>query len=265
MFPLATPFPTPHEVAFFALVLGRMAGIFSSIPLFGGRRVPMNIKVVVVFAMTLVCYPIVKAKAPQIPDDALAFAMLMIQETLVGICLGILSLVVFAAVEFCGQIVGVQMGFSIVTEFDPAQGSQMSIMSVFQEMLATLLFVTLGVHHLFISALVDSYNVLPVGTWHMSEELLQFLTVTMGEVFVLAVKLAAPVMVSLLATTVVIGIMARSFPQMNVFIVTMPLNIGIGFLILGFSIAVFFHTLQGAFGNLQLQLQTLFRLMGPGG
>ena len=259
MFPLTTPFPTPTDVASFALVLGRMAGILSSIPLFGGRRAPMNIKALAVFAMTIVCFPLIKTKMPQLPDDMLSLGILVIRETLVGICLGLLSLIVFAAVEFCGQIVGMQIGLSIVSEFDPSQGGQLSITSIFQEMLATLLFLSLNVHHLFIGAIVDSYTVLPAGAWHMSGGLLTFFVATIGNVFVLAVKLAAPVMVALLATSVVLGIMARSFPQMNVFIVSMPLNIGIGFLILGISLRIFLHTLQGAFGGFAGQIKTLLK------
>lgn len=263
MFPLL-PFPTVNDFAFFTLVLGRMAGIFSSIPLFGGRRVPTNIKILMVAMMTLVCYPILKAKAPELPGDFLSLGLLAIRETLVGVSLGILSLIIFAAVEFCGQIVAVQMGLSIVTEFDPSQGGQLSVMAVFQELLAMLLFLSLGAHHIFIGAVIDSYAVLPVGAWHMSGGLLKFFIATVAGVFILAVKLAAPVMVALLATGVALGIMARAFPQMNVFIVSMPLNIGIGFLILGLSLLVFFHTLQGAFGGLQGQVKILLKLMGQG-
>lgn len=264
MFPLTTPFPSVNEVAFFTLVLGRMAGIFASIPLFGGRRVPMNIKVVVVFALTVVCFPLIKAKVPQLPADMLSLGMLMIREALVGTCLGLLSLIIFAAVEFCGQICGIQMGLSIVSEIDPSQGNQQSIIAIFQEMFATLLFLSLGVHHVFIRALVESYSVLPVGAWNMNEGLLNFLVVTIGQVFILAIKLSAPVMVTLLLTSVMLGIMARAFPQMNVFFVSMPLNIGIGFIILGLSLTVFLHTLRGSFGALDEQIMTLMKLMGKG-
>lgn len=264
MFPLTTPFPTTNDVAFFALVMGRMAGIFSSIPLFGGKRVPMNIKALLIFAMTLVCYPVVRAKAPELPPDFLGLGILVIRETLVGISLGLLALIIFSAVEFCGQIVGVQIGLSIATEFDPSQGEQQSVIAIFQEMMATLLFISLGVHHVFIGALVESFNVLPLGSWQMSDGLMRFMIATLGQVFILAVKLAAPVMVALLATSVVLGIMARSFPQMNVFFVSMPLNIGIGFIVLSLSLYFFLHTVQRAFDGLGAQLKTLMKLMGGG-
>ena len=261
MFPLL-PFPEVADFAFFTLVLGRMAGIFSAIPLFGGKSVPARIKVATVFAMTLVFFPVVRAKMPQLPADSISLGLLMIREALVGLSLGLLSQVIFSAVEFCGQIIGTQMGFTISALFDPAMGSQASIMSVLQNLLAMLLFMTLGMHHIFIRAIMESYSLVPVGAWHMSGGLLRFIIATTTGVFILAIKLAAPVMASVLAATMALGIMARSFPQMNIFMISFPLNIGLGFLVLGGTLLLFIRTLGGAFSGLDQQITALFRLLG---
>ncbi len=258
MFPLL-PFINLNDVAFFALVLGRLAGIFSAIPMFGGERVPLMIRVAVILSMTLVCYPLLKMKAPQLPVDTLSIVILVIRETLIGISLGLLSQAIFAAVEFCGQLVGMQMGFSMASMFDPTMG-QVPLMSVFQVLLATLLFLTLNIHHIFIRAIIDSYSVIPPGNWHMSAGLMKYLIKVSGDIFVLGIKLAAPVMVTLLATGVVLGIVSRSFPQMNIFMVSMPLNVGVGLLMLGLSLLVFFHTLQNTFGLIDEQINVLFKL-----
>lgn len=261
MFPLF-PFPDPSEFALFTLVLGRMAGLFSAIPLFGGKIVPARVKVATVFAMALVFFPMVRAKLPQLPADSISLGLLTVREALIGLSLGLLSQVIFSAVEFCGQIIGTQMGFSAAAQFDPTMGTQVSIMSVFQNLLAILLFMSLGMHHVFIRAIVESYAVVPVGAWHMSGELLQFVIATTTGVFILAIKLAAPVMASLLAATVALGIMARSFPQMNIFMISFPLNIGLGFVVLGVTLLVFFRTLGHAFDSLGQQISVLFRLLG---
>lgn len=259
MFPLI-PFLNLGEIGFFALVLGRLAGIFSAIPLFGGERVPKVIRVVLVLVMTLVCYPILKTKMPPLPSDTLSLVIMIIRETLIGISLGLLPRVIFAAVEFCGQMVGMQMGFSMSSMFDPTMG-QVPLMATFQVLLAMLLFLSLEIHHVFIRAIVDSYRIMPLGSWHMSGGLLKYIIMLTTDLFVLGVKLAAPVMVALLATTVVLGIMARSFPQMNIFMISMPLNIGIGLLVLGLSLLVFMHTLQISFGGIDEQINTLFKLL----
>jgi flagellar biosynthetic protein FliR len=259
MFPLV-PFTNLSEVSFFALVLGRMAGIFSAIPLFGQERVPMLIRIVIVLMMSLVCFPVLKMHTPQLPADTVSLVIMVVRETLIGISLGLIAKAILSAVEFCGQLIGMQMGFSMASMFDPAMG-QMPLMSIFQLLLAMLLFLSLEVHHIFIRAIVESYSVIPPGNWHMSGGLIQYLIMVTGDIFVLGIKLAAPVMVALLATSVVLGIMARSFPQMNIFMVSMPLNIGVGLLILGLSLLVFLHTLSISFDGLNTQIKTLFRLM----
>ncbi len=255
-------FPDVSEFALFSLVLGRMAGLFSAIPLFGGKMVPARVKVATVFAMTLVFFPLVRARLPQLPADSISLGLLSIREALIGLSLGLLSQVIFSAVEFCGQIIGLQMGFSAASQFNPALGTQVSIMSVMQNLLAVLLFMTLGMHHVFIRAIVESYAVVPLGAWHMSGELLQFVIATTTGVFILAIKLAAPVMASLLAATVALGVMARSFPQMNIFMISFPVNISLGFTVLGVTLLVFFRTLGHAFDTLGQQINALFRILG---
>ena len=254
------PFLSVNDFACFTLVLARIAGLFAAIPLFGGHRVPQTVKTAAILAMTLVLFPIVRDFIPKMPADAISLAVLVIRETLVGLTLSLLSQLIFAAVEFCGQLVGMQMGLSMASLFDPDAG-QTQVIAAFQNLLATLLFMTLGVHHVFIRAIVESYTLIPVGAWHMSGGLIHFLITAMSGLFVLGVKLAAPVMVSLLAAGVVLGIMARSFPQMNIFMISFPLNIGLGLVALGFSILAFSQTLTDAFGALPMQIRMLFKLM----
>ncbi|MBI5483554.1 MAG: flagellar biosynthetic protein FliR [Deltaproteobacteria bacterium] len=262
MFPLL-PFPDPNEFAFFTLVMGRMAGLFSAIPLFGGKSVPARIKVVTIFTMTLLFYPMVRSGIPVLPTDSLSIGFLVLREALVGLSLGLLSQIIFSAVEFCGQLIGMQMGFTVATMFDPTMGTQVSIMSVLQNLLAMLLFMTMGMHHVFIRAIVESYSIVPAGSWHMSSGLLQFVISATTGIFILALKLAAPVMASLVAATVALGVMARSFPQMNIFMISFPLSIGLGLLVLGGTLLVFFHTLSSAFTDLSRQIPNLLKLLGP--
>ncbi len=264
MFPLL-PFPSPREVVFFMLVLSRVAGIFAALPVFGGRRVPTNIKALLVFMITLVCFPTLSITMPQVPTDAFSLALLAFSEIMIGLTLAFITQIVFAAVEFSGQILGMQMGLTISSILDPSQGTQVQIMSVIQTLFATLLFLSLNVHHMFIRAIMDSFRVIPIGGWRLSTELINFLVVRTADIFIIGIRLAAPVMVALLLTTIALGIMARAFPQMNIFMISMPLNIGLGLVILGMTLSIFFHVLQGTFGNLSEQINTLYRIMTKGG
>jgi flagellar biosynthesis protein FliR len=257
----ALPLAALNDLIPFALVLARVAGLFAAIPVFGSRVVPVRVKAPLIFAMALLIFPIVHPHAVPAADDSISLALLVIRETLIGLTLGLLSQIIFAAVEFCGQQIGTQMGIALAAQFDPSTQADVPTMAIFQGVLATLLFLALGVHHFFIRGIIESYQLIPLGAWHTSSGLFTFLVQVSSGVFILAVKLAAPVAVALLATSVALGIVARSFPAMNVFMVSMPLNIGIGFLIMGISLPIIMRVLQSAFGGLVGQMRTLFKLL----
>jgi flagellar biosynthetic protein FliR len=264
MFPLL-PFPSPREVILFALVLSRVAGMFSALPVFGGKRLPLRIKVFTVVAITLTCFPILSLTPPDMPNDILTLGVLALREVMVGVTLSFITQILFSAVEYSGQIIGMQMGFTISSIIDPTSGNQTQIMSVMQTLLATLMFLSMNVHHMFIRSIVESFRIIPLGVWHLNGEIITFLTRATADIFVLGVRLAAPVMVALLLTSVTLGIMARAFPQMNVFMISFPLNIGIGFIVLGLTLVIFFHVLEVSFGSVRVQVETLLRLMAKGG
>lgn len=255
------PLQSLESLNSFALVLARVAGLFAAIPVFGSRIVPGRIKAPLIFTMALLIFPLVRLNVFLPPGDSISLGLLVIRETLIGLTLSLLSQFIFAAVEFCGQQVGTQMGISLAALFDPATENNIPTMAMFQGVLATLIFLAVGVHHFFITGIVESYRVIPLGGWHASPDLLKFLIEASGGIFLIAIKLAAPVAVALLATSVALGIVARSFPAMNVFMVSMPLNIGIGFLVLGLSLPVFVRVLQGAFAGLVGQMRLLFRIL----
>jgi len=264
MFPLL-PFPSQREVIAFVLVLTRVAGIFAALPVFGGQRLPLQIRVVAVLMITLVTFPSLAVIPPVMPPDAFALGMLVLCEMAIGLALAFIAQIVFSAVEFGGQIVGMQMGLTISQIIDPTRGSQVQIMSVLQTLFATLVFLSLNIHHMFIRAIVDSFHIIPIGGWHLNGEIITFLVRRATDIFVIGIRLAAPVMVSLLLTSVALGVMARAFPQMNIFMISLPLNIGIGFVALGTTLMVYLHVLEISFGQVKGQIDTLFRLMTKGG
>jgi flagellar biosynthetic protein FliR len=264
MFPLL-PFPSPAEIIYFMLVLSRVAGIFAALPVFGGRRIPMRIKAVIVFMITLVCFPTLTVTLPRMPTDAFSIGLLALSEVMVGLTLAFITQIVFAAVEFSGQIIGMQMGLTIAAIMDPTQGTQTQIMSLVQTLFATLMFLSLNIHHLFIRTIIDSFRVIPLGGWHLNGELINFFVTRTADIFIIGIRLAAPVMVALLLTTVALGVMSRAFPQMNVFMISMPLNIGLGLIVLGLTLSIFFHVLEVSFGDMSAQINTLYRLMAKGG
>jgi flagellar biosynthetic protein FliR len=254
------PLAGPTDLAAFALVLGRIGGIFGAVPGIGGRRIPLMVRTSFVFAVGLVLFPLVRQSLPAVGTDTISLALLVMKEALVGLTFGLLAQAVFVAVEFGGQLISAQMGYSVAEQFDPEMG-QVPIIATFQGMIALVLFFTFDAHHIFIRAMVESYSLVPAGQWAMTQGLIRFLVETITGAFGLAIRLAAPVAVALLLAGVALGILARTFPQMNIFMISFPLNIGIGLLVLGITAHAFIRVLEAAFGNLGSQLRTLLRLM----
>jgi len=214
--------------------------------------------------ITLVCFPLFRNVSVPIPGDIFGLAFVMLREVAIGLLFGFITQSIFAAVEFSGNIIGMQMGLTFSQIIDPTRGTQIQIMSVMQTLLASLLFFALNVHHIFLGAIVESFRVLPLESLRLNAGIISFLVGITGDVLAVGLRLAAPVMVSLLLASVALGIMARAFPQMNVFMISMPLNIGIGFIVLGATLTIYFHILEVSFGAMKTQIDTLFRLMAKG-
>ena len=186
---------------------------------------------------------------------------MVIRETLLGAMVGFVATLIFNAMEFSGTIIGYQMGFAAANVFDPQNMRQTSLMAEFQNIIAVLIFLALDVHHLLIRAMVQSFRLLPPGKENFSGPAIPALLQLSGEIFTLAVQFSAPILVVLLLAGAVLGVMARVFPQLNVFILSYPINFGLGLLLIGVTMTLLVQLLGREFSRLGEQLQTLFQML----
>jgi flagellar biosynthetic protein FliR len=189
------------------------------------------------------------------------FVLLAAGETAIGLVIGFSAQLLFDAVGLAGEMIGTQIGFGIVNVLDPTTNSQVSITSQYLNALALLLFLAINGHHWFLTAAVRSFEVLPLLGFHPSQGMADMVIMLTANVLVLAVRLSAPVVVTLLLLNVALGLIARTVPQMNVFIVGFPLQIAVGLFILGVSLPVFFETLKSQFRLLPETALNLMRLL----
>jgi flagellar biosynthetic protein FliR len=138
---------------------------------------------------------------------------------------------------------------------------QVSIITELQYLIALLVFLAVNAHHIFFSAIIQSYSILNPLAFHFSGPLMQTVLNCSKEMFIIAVKLAAPLMAVMLFTNVGLGIVARTVPQINIFIVGMPLQIAVGLIFLGLTAPMFVKLTSGYFLDLEVKLVTLLRLM----
>ena len=253
----------PVEKLQLALIcLARVAAILGSMPVFGSGQVPARAKLILALFMTFLIFPGVEPLLPSYSFDPLPLMLLIANEALLGIMMGFIARLIFTAVEFGGTIVGYQMGFAAANVYDPQNQRQVSLVSQFQNVFAILVFLALDVHHLFIQALVDSYRQLPPGLLDFSSEAVPFVMELTGHMFVLAIRFSAPILAVLLLSGLVLGILARVFPQLNVFLLSFPINIGMAFIIIGLTMNMVVAMLNREFFSLPETFERLLYYLG---
>jgi len=248
------------QIELFFLILLRVSTIVVMIPIIGDRTTPARVKGGLAILITFLVLPFVERPAAA-ADDLFSLGLSMAGEVFIGVILGFAGRLVFAGVQLAGQLVGFQMGFSIVNVIDPVTSSQVSIIAEFQYMLAGLLFLTVDGHQMLIQAVAESYRVLPALGFHMTGALAQSLVDLSRNMFVIAVKISAPIVVALLFANVGLGLVARTVPQINIFIVGFPLQIAIGLIGVGLTLPLFLHITAGLFSNLPAEMGLLLRAM----
>ncbi len=243
----------------FLMILLRMAALFSFAPVFSSPSLPTVVKSSIILSFS-VCLASAGVSAP-IPQTLALLLLMAAREILIGILLGFAANLIFAAIQLSGQIIGMDMGLGIVSVMDPQFEAQVSIISQFQVMAAILLFLAVGGHLKMVEVFSSNLAVLPPGRVIFSEQMLESLIYLTGEIFSVGLRLAAPIMATLFAVNVILGIFARSVPQMNMLILGFPLKIFTGFTLLGMSMPYVFKVLIKQFSTVFEALDGLSSLL----
>ncbi|MGY8825775.1 MAG: flagellar biosynthetic protein FliR [Candidatus Latescibacterota bacterium] len=223
----------------FLLVLLRVSALLVVAPIFGHRLYPARAKVGMAFMISLVIFPSVADTALNVPEGFLPYALVLAREVLMGVVLGFAVLLLFMGIQFAGQLAGLQMGFGIVNVIDPQSQDQISIIGQFLNILAILLILSLDGHHIILNGLMASFDTVPLGGVVLKASIVQKMIVLTSELFTIAIKISAPILISLFLVSVAMGVLARTVPQMNVFIVGFPVQLAVGLFVLVASLPLF--------------------------
>lgn len=228
----------------FLLVMIRTSGIFIFSPFFSSQNIPNTMKVGLTFSISLLITSIL----PVVPTlENVTLVILIFKELIVGIIIGFISYSFFSAFYVMGQIIDMNIGFGMVNVVDPQNKIQVPLMGNFYYILAFLMLLTTNGHHIIISALVDSYNYIPMENFKYTEVTMNLLVNTVAKSFEMGFKLSFPIVATIFLTDIVLGIMSKTIPQMNVFVVGMPLKAMLGLLIVLISMPIFYGAINGIF------------------
>ncbi len=245
----------------FMICFARMASMMATLPVFGSGTAPARVRIGLSLMLALVIFPVVRPLLPPPDFNALPLALLMLTEGILGLLIGFTAKLIFTSVELGGTIIGYQMGFAAANVYDPQNQRQVSLISQFQNVLAILVFLVLDIHHLFIRAVVESYRLLQPGTTDLSGGAIPFIMELAGHMFTLGVQFSAPILAVLLLSGLVLGILARVFPQLNVFMLSFPINIGVAFIVIGLTLNLVVSLLGREFGSLEERILNLLQLL----
>ncbi|TKB25808.1 flagellar biosynthetic protein FliR [Desulfopila sp. IMCC35006] len=220
----------------FLVVLSRVAGFIGAIPVISSAQTPGRIKTAMVMAIALTLFPLMADAVPKVSFAPVPFMLLILSELLLGLLLGLVARLIFTAVEFGATVIGFQMGFAAANVFDPQSQRQVALISQFQNVFAILIFLTVNGHYLFLRTAVRSYELLPPGHFNLSGEAVPYLMELSSHMFIIGVQFSAPVLAVLLLSGLILGILARVFPQLNVFLISFPINIGAGFIVIALTL-----------------------------
>ncbi len=246
----------------FLLVFIRATGIFIITPIFSRRNVPNTLKIGFAFFITLIVYNLINLDI--VIYDDLRMVGLIIQEFAIGLILGFIAYAFFASLYVAGQIIDVQIGFGMVNVLDPQHNVQLPITGNFYYILATLIFLLVNGHHTIIIALVDSFQLIPIGEFPLNIFVVNQMIDIFGQVFIIGVKIAIPIVAAMFLANVLLGILARTVPQMNVFVVGMPFKIIVGLLVLIFTLPLIVSIFEYIYDNIFTQIHTFMRLISRG-
>ena len=245
----------------FIMVFVRMSAVIYTMPVLGSGSVPRMAKIGLTGAIAFIIYTSVDLKPVDLSMPILKLTLMLLGEVAIGLTIGFASQLVFTAVQLAGSVIGFQMGFAIVNVMDPATQSQVSITAQFQNIMALLIFLAIDGHHMLLNASVKSFEMIPLLGFNPSSGIVELMLLLTKNVFVSAIKLAAPIMASLFLLNVALGLIARTVPQMNVFIIGFPLQIAIGLFMLGATAPIFGLLFQHDFMELEHSLHAVFRLL----
>lgn len=224
---------SPETVLSFMLTLFRISLVVFILPFFGGETIPMTVKAALCIVLSLGLWPHLSFEGSYVPDHPFQIAVWLFGELLLGLVLGLVVRFLIAAIQTGGQIIGFQMGFAMVNVVDPITGVSEAVTAHFLYMTSMLTFLALNGHLYLLHGLTQSFELVPPGALLATPELTSQVIYFSGQIFVLAIKIAAPIITVVFLVNLGLALISRAAPQMNVLLIGFPLKIAVGFLFLG--------------------------------
>ncbi len=220
------------ELLAMALVLFRMIAFIIAMPVIGVAPIPVQVKILFALSMCFIIFPVTDWKGLDTEISNVDAAFLAVKEIAVGLIFGFLGRMFFMALSMAGQLISISMGISNAQLFNPAFGESSTAFDQFFIILATLFFFAIQGHHLMISGLVETFNMIPIHQAGLDFGGFSALIPMSEKIIDISLKFASPILVTILFTNVAMGVVGRAVPQINILITSLPVNTLTGLFVL---------------------------------
>jgi flagellar biosynthetic protein FliR len=252
-----------EQLPIFFLVMIRIMSFLVTVPIFSYRNIPTSSKVGLGFFLALLVTPTLQVQEIQYINDL--FLILALKEVIVGLAVGFVAAMIFYAVQVAGGFIDLQMGFALANIFDPQTGIQTPITGRYLYIFAVMLLLGINGHHMLLQGILNSFELAPLTKLVMidtSGTIAHFIMDAFKKMFFIAFQMAFPVVACLFLVDLALGLVARTVPQVNVFVVGFPLKILVGFIIILMILSATFIIIQRIFQEMMEAMATLLKLFG---
>ncbi len=200
----------------FTLVLARVSGLVMTAPVYGSQTVPLRIRALLAVALALLLLPTSGGATLAYPGTTLNYVVFLAGELVVGLCLGLGITILFSGVQVAGQTIGQLSGMALADVFDPGFDNNSPVFSQLLFYLALAVFMLINGHRILMATLLDTFQAIPPGQGGVANSVFEALIAILGQSFVVGLRASAPVMTALLLATLIMGLLSRTLPQLNI-------------------------------------------------
>jgi flagellar biosynthesis protein FliR len=246
------------------LAMVRIMSFLVTVPIFSYRNIPTAYKTGLGFFLALLVSPTL-LDGQKIQTINELFLLLAIKEVIVGLAVGFIAAMIFYAIQTAGVFIDLQMGFAMANIFDPQTGIQTPITGRFFYIFAILMLLSINGHHMLINGIMNSFELIPIDKLVYLDQtgtIAQFVMFAFKEMFLIAFQMAFPIVICLFLVDLALGLVARTVPQVNIFVVGFPLKIFVGFVVILLVISSVFFLIQRIFREMMDSMATLLKLFG---
>jgi flagellar biosynthesis protein FliR len=250
------------QAALFMLIATRLSAMLAVAPVFSSSMIPVRVKAGLVIVISYLTLPVVAHEGGTVPDGVVAFGVLAVKEALIGLGFGLVAQFLFAAIQTAGAFIDVSAGFAIAQTLDPTTNNTTSVLGRWYSLVATSCFLAMGGLQLLVAGIVRSFTLAPPLANPDLHAVVTGVLDRADDILLVTVQIGAPVIGALLVTDVTLGIISRSVPQMNVFIVGMPLKIVVALAGSAILLPAMVALTNGLTGNMFSDMSAIMRAAG---